>query len=43
MSSLEEKFKQACDAREIPGVVLLAQSADGESDLLIFKCQESSN
>jgi hypothetical protein len=43
MSSLEEKFQQACDARDIPGVVLLAQSADGESDLLIFRRQESSN
>jgi hypothetical protein len=29
MVSFEEQIQAACDARQIPGVVLLAESADG--------------
>lgn len=29
MASLEEQFQQACDARDLPGVVLVASDAKG--------------
>jgi hypothetical protein len=34
MPSFEEKIKEACDAREIPGVVLLAVDKTGISSIM---------
>lgn len=34
MASLEEQFQKACDAGDLPGVVLVASDAKGTSALL---------